>query len=169
MWFPISSLAQNVFQNGWSSMLHKYSIRFDFDIEMPLTHTHTHILKCMCHVSKRAHGIGTGLYQEKQPQRPWPKDHIWTFKSSPQIFGSPMFDAVLNKSALDREMLQWLKSRPFVFQAMWDRWQWDQCICFCNHYSNFISQVSLFIWEVGNHAGFPSFHCTALCNLCIHY
>ncbi|KAE8686536.1 Histone-lysine N-methyltransferase ATXR3 [Hibiscus syriacus] len=57
----------------------------------------------------------------KQPQRPWPKDRIWTFKTSPKIFGSPMLDAVLNNSALDREMMQWLKHRPAKFQAMWDR------------------------------------------------
>lgn len=59
--------------------------------------------------------------QEKQPQRPWPKDRIWSFKSSPRIFGSPMLDAVLDESPLDREMLNWLKNRPATFQAMWDR------------------------------------------------
>ena len=36
-------------------------------------------------------------------------------------FGSPMLDAVLNKSPLDREMVHWLKHRPTVYQAMWDR------------------------------------------------
>ncbi|KAH1098656.1 hypothetical protein J1N35_015577 [Gossypium stocksii] len=60
-------------------------------------------------------------WMEKQPQRPWPKDRIWTFKGSPRIFGSPMLDAVLNNSSLDREMVQWLKHRPAKFQAMWDR------------------------------------------------
>ncbi|KAG6717777.1 hypothetical protein I3842_04G117100 [Carya illinoinensis] len=58
---------------------------------------------------------------EKQPQRPWPKDRIWSFKSSPKVFGSPMLDGVLNNSPLDREMVQWLKHRPVIFQAMWDR------------------------------------------------
>ncbi|XP_077254002.1 histone-lysine N-methyltransferase ATXR3-like [Tasmannia lanceolata] len=58
---------------------------------------------------------------EKQPQRPWPKDRIWLFKSSAQIFGSPMLDAAVNKSPLDKEMAHWLKSRPPVFQAKWDR------------------------------------------------
>ncbi|GFS31876.1 SET domain protein 2 [Actinidia rufa] len=58
---------------------------------------------------------------EKQPQRPWPKDRIWSFKNSPKIFGSPMLDAVLHKSSLDKEMLHWLKNRPAIFQAMWDR------------------------------------------------
>ncbi|KAK1304313.1 putative histone-lysine N-methyltransferase ATXR3 [Acorus calamus] len=57
---------------------------------------------------------------EKQPQRPWPKDRIWAFKSAPKILGSPMMDAVLNNCPLDREMLQWLRSRPSVFQAAWD-------------------------------------------------
>ncbi|PPS10861.1 hypothetical protein GOBAR_AA09790 [Gossypium barbadense] len=60
-------------------------------------------------------------WMEKQAQRPWPKDRIWTFKGSPRIFGSPMLDAVLNNSSLDREMVQWLKHRPAKFQAMWDR------------------------------------------------
>ncbi|CBI28983.3 unnamed protein product, partial [Vitis vinifera] len=58
---------------------------------------------------------------EKQPQRQWPKDRIWSFKSCPKIFGSPMLDAVLHNSPLDREMLHWLKNRPATFQAMWDR------------------------------------------------
>ncbi|KAG0503619.1 hypothetical protein HPP92_003691 [Vanilla planifolia] len=54
---------------------------------------------------------------EKQPQRPWPKDRIWLFKSNPGFFGSPMLDAVLNKFPLDKEMVQWLKSRPNVYQG----------------------------------------------------
>ncbi|XP_009144717.1 histone-lysine N-methyltransferase ATXR3 [Brassica rapa] len=56
----------------------------------------------------------------KQPQKPWAKDKIWMFKSNPGVFGSPMFDAVLNDSSLDRELLQWLRSRRHVFQATWD-------------------------------------------------
>ncbi|XP_020237818.1 histone-lysine N-methyltransferase ATXR3 isoform X2 [Cajanus cajan] len=58
---------------------------------------------------------------EKQPQRSWPKDRIWSFKSFPKFFGSPMLDAVVNNSPLDREMIHWLKHRPAIFQAMWDR------------------------------------------------
>lgn len=58
---------------------------------------------------------------EKQPQRPWPEDRIWSFKSSHKVFGSPMFDAVLTNSPLDKEMMHWLKSRPPIFQAMWDQ------------------------------------------------
>ncbi|XP_061364392.1 histone-lysine N-methyltransferase ATXR3-like [Gastrolobium bilobum] len=58
---------------------------------------------------------------EKQSQRSWPKDRIWSFKSSPKFFGSPMLDAVINNSTLDREMVHWLKHRPAIFQAMWDR------------------------------------------------
>ncbi|KAM1239978.1 hypothetical protein FF1_045502 [Malus domestica] len=58
---------------------------------------------------------------EKQPQRPWPKDRIWSFDNSPKVIGSPMLDAVVHKSHLDREMVHWLKHRPAIFQAMWDR------------------------------------------------
>jgi len=56
-----------------------------------------------------------GWLQEKQAQRPWPKDRIWVFKSDPRFFGSPMMDAVLNNSPLDKEMVHWLKTRPNVF------------------------------------------------------
>ncbi|KAJ8763758.1 hypothetical protein K2173_003540 [Erythroxylum novogranatense] len=48
---------------------------------------------------------------EKFPQRPWPKDQIWSFKSCPKVFGSPMFDSILNSSPIDKEMLYWLKHR----------------------------------------------------------
>ncbi|KAH6780543.1 hypothetical protein C2S52_011780 [Perilla frutescens var. hirtella] len=58
---------------------------------------------------------------EKQPQRPWPKDRIWSFKSSLKFVGSPMLDAALNKGTIDREMVQWLRHRSPVYQAMWDR------------------------------------------------
>ncbi|XP_015082025.1 histone-lysine N-methyltransferase ATXR3 [Solanum pennellii] len=58
---------------------------------------------------------------EKQPQRAWPKDRIWSFKNSPNVFGSPMLDGILNKSPLEREMVHWLKHRPAIFQAKWDR------------------------------------------------
>ncbi|KAG6494485.1 hypothetical protein ZIOFF_049517 [Zingiber officinale] len=54
---------------------------------------------------------------EKEPQRPWPKDRIWLFKSNPKFFGSPMLDAALNKCPLDKEMMHWLKTRPAVFQG----------------------------------------------------
>ncbi|KAG7022888.1 Histone-lysine N-methyltransferase ATXR3, partial [Cucurbita argyrosperma subsp. argyrosperma] len=58
---------------------------------------------------------------EKQPQRPWPKDRIWSFKNSPKVIGSPMLDAVLNNSPLERDLVHWLKHRTPIFQAMWDR------------------------------------------------
>ncbi|XP_047944061.1 histone-lysine N-methyltransferase ATXR3-like [Salvia hispanica] len=58
---------------------------------------------------------------EKQPQRPWPKDRIWSFKSSLKFVGSPMLDAALHKGSIDREMVQWLRHRPTVYQATWDR------------------------------------------------
>ncbi|KAF6173975.1 hypothetical protein GIB67_039926 [Kingdonia uniflora] len=59
---------------------------------------------------------------EKQPQRPWPSEKIWSFKSVSQVIGSPMLDAVLNKkTSLDKELLHWLKNRLPIFQATWDR------------------------------------------------
>ncbi|CAN1232252.1 Histone-lysine N-methyltransferase ATXR3 [Linum perenne] len=58
---------------------------------------------------------------DKYPQKPWPKDQIWSFESRPKALGSPMFDAIVNNTHLDREMLHWLKHRPTVFQAMWDK------------------------------------------------
>ncbi|XP_015882645.3 histone-lysine N-methyltransferase ATXR3 [Ziziphus jujuba] len=58
---------------------------------------------------------------EKQPQRPWPKDRIWSFKGNPKVLGSPMLDSVISNSPLDREMVHWLKHRPAIYQAMWDR------------------------------------------------
>ncbi|GAB4859487.1 hypothetical protein Ancab_010954 [Ancistrocladus abbreviatus] len=58
---------------------------------------------------------------EKQPQRPWPKDRIWSFESSPKVVGSPVLDAILNNSPLEREMVNWLKNRLAIFHAMWDR------------------------------------------------
>ncbi|CAH9076634.1 unnamed protein product [Cuscuta epithymum] len=58
---------------------------------------------------------------EKQPQRAWPKDQIWSFNGNPKIVGSPMLDAVLHKAPLDRDLAIWLKNRPAIFQAPWDR------------------------------------------------
>ncbi|KAK4381017.1 Histone-lysine N-methyltransferase ATXR3 [Sesamum angolense] len=59
-------------------------------------------------------------HHEKQAQRPWPKDRIWSFKSSTKVVGSPMLDAVLHKATIDKEMVHWLKHRPPIYQAMWD-------------------------------------------------
>ncbi|GLT87043.1 hypothetical protein SLE2022_051450 [Rubroshorea leprosula] len=58
---------------------------------------------------------------EKQSQKPWPKDRIWSFKNSLKVFGSPMLDAVLHKSPLDRDMVQWLKHRPSIVETKWFR------------------------------------------------
>ncbi|KAF9679070.1 hypothetical protein SADUNF_Sadunf07G0101800 [Salix dunnii] len=58
---------------------------------------------------------------EKYPQKPWPKDRIWSFKNFPKVFGCPMLDGVLNNAPLDGEMVHWLKHRPTVYQSMWDR------------------------------------------------
>lgn len=68
-----------------------------------------------------AYPLRLNVFQEKQSQRPWPKDRIWSFKTSPKVFGSPTFDAVRNNTPLDKEMVHWLKHRPAIFQAMWDR------------------------------------------------
>ncbi|XP_047319808.1 histone-lysine N-methyltransferase ATXR3-like isoform X2 [Impatiens glandulifera] len=58
---------------------------------------------------------------EKQPQRAWPDDQIWEFnKKMPKVLGSPMFDSVVQNSPLDKEMVNWLKNRPAIFQGMWD-------------------------------------------------
>lgn len=86
--------------------------------------------------------------QEKQPQRPWPKDRIWSFENSPKIFGSPMLDAVLHKSPLDKDVLHWLKHRPPIFQAMWDRWT------YCPHFVKsrlFINPLSWVILQFSVH------------------
>ncbi|KAK9051970.1 hypothetical protein SSX86_028598 [Deinandra increscens subsp. villosa] len=58
---------------------------------------------------------------EKQPQRAWPKDKIWSYKSSPKVYGSPMLDGLLCKAPLDKDLVHWLKHRPPIYQAMWDR------------------------------------------------
>nr|XP_011463008.1 PREDICTED: probable histone-lysine N-methyltransferase ATXR3 [Fragaria vesca subsp. vesca] len=58
---------------------------------------------------------------EKLPQKAWPKDRIWSFNSKPKVLGSPMLDAVVNDSILDKEMVHWLKHRPAIYQAVWDR------------------------------------------------
>ncbi|XP_076917425.1 histone-lysine N-methyltransferase ATXR3-like [Bidens hawaiensis] len=58
---------------------------------------------------------------EKQPQKAWPKDKIWSYKSSPKVFGSPMLDGLLCNASLDKDLVHWLKHRPPIFQAMWDR------------------------------------------------
>ncbi|XP_071726293.1 histone-lysine N-methyltransferase ATXR3-like isoform X2 [Rutidosis leptorrhynchoides] len=58
---------------------------------------------------------------EKQPQKAWPKDKIWSFKSCPKVFGSPMLDTFLDKAPLDKDLVHWLKHRPPIYQAMGDR------------------------------------------------
>ncbi|XP_074379829.1 histone-lysine N-methyltransferase ATXR3-like [Apium graveolens] len=58
---------------------------------------------------------------EKHMQRPWPKEQIWSFENSIKIVGSPMLDAVLHNAPLDKDMVHWLKHRPSIFHAKWDR------------------------------------------------
>lgn len=57
---------------------------------------------------------------ERQPQKQWPKGEFWEFKNNRGLFGSPMFDAVINGSPLDKELVQWLRNRPVVFDGPWD-------------------------------------------------
>jgi len=57
---------------------------------------------------------------ERQPQKQWPKGEFWEFKSNRGLFGSPMFDAVMNNSPLDKELVHWLRNRPVVFDGPWD-------------------------------------------------
>lgn len=57
---------------------------------------------------------------EKQPQKPWPIDRIWSFKNSLNVFGSPMLDAVLHNTVINRDMVHWLKHRPVTYKAEWD-------------------------------------------------
>ncbi|KAL0306944.1 UNVERIFIED_CONTAM: Histone-lysine N-methyltransferase ATXR3 [Sesamum radiatum] len=52
-------------------------------------------------------------------QRPWPKDRIWSFKSSMKVVGSPMLDAVLHKATSTKNGTL-VKHRPPIYQAMWD-------------------------------------------------
>lgn len=59
--------------------------------------------------------------QEKQSQRPWPKEEIWSFEKPIKVVGSPMLDAVLHNAPLDKELVHWLKHRLPIFHAKWDR------------------------------------------------
>ncbi|XP_057838042.2 histone-lysine N-methyltransferase ATXR3 [Cryptomeria japonica] len=54
---------------------------------------------------------------EREPQKPWPRGEFWEFKINRGLFGSPMFDAVMNNSSLDKEMVQWLKNRSSPFEG----------------------------------------------------
>ncbi|KAK1388983.1 Histone-lysine N-methyltransferase ATXR3 [Heracleum sosnowskyi] len=58
---------------------------------------------------------------EKQSQRPWPKEEIWSFEKPIKVVGSPMLDAVLHNAPLDKELVHWLKHRLPIFHAKWDR------------------------------------------------
>lgn len=72
-------------------------------------------------ISMVAYLLVSSYLQEKYPHKPWPKDQIWSFKSCPKVIGSPMLDAVLSNCPLDRELVHWLKHRPTIYQAVWDR------------------------------------------------
>jgi hypothetical protein len=61
--------------------------------------------------------------QENQPQKKWtPKytPELWNFRSDRCLYGSPMMDAVVSKSKLNKECMEWLKSRDTVFHGPWD-------------------------------------------------
>ncbi|CAM8985479.1 unnamed protein product [Rhodiola kirilowii] len=57
---------------------------------------------------------------EKQTQRAWPEDRVWAVETTPNIVGSPMLDAILENSPVNKEMMHWLKNRATVYQAMSD-------------------------------------------------
>ncbi|XP_074355516.1 histone-lysine N-methyltransferase ATXR3-like isoform X1 [Apium graveolens] len=58
---------------------------------------------------------------EKQSQRPWPKEEIWSFEKPIKVVGSPMLDAILHNAPLEKELVHWLKHRLPIFHAKWDR------------------------------------------------
>lgn len=62
--------------------------------------------------------------QENQPQKKWTRKftpELWNFKSERGLYGSPMLDAVVSKTAkLDKECINWLKNRDTVFRGPWD-------------------------------------------------
>ncbi|XP_051124963.1 histone-lysine N-methyltransferase ATXR3-like isoform X2 [Andrographis paniculata] len=64
-------------------------------------------VKCMLSMMKR------------RPQMPWPEDRIWSFKSSLDIVGSPMLDAVLDKARVNKPMRRWLRRRSKVSRGRW--------------------------------------------------
>ncbi|CAK9199570.1 unnamed protein product [Sphagnum troendelagicum] len=62
-------------------------------------------------------------HMENQPQKKWtPKytPELWNFRSDRCLYGSPMMDAVVSKSKLNKECMEWLKSRDTVFHGPWD-------------------------------------------------
>jgi hypothetical protein len=62
-------------------------------------------------------------HMETQPQKKWtPKytPELWNFRSDRCLYGSPMMDAVVSKSKLNKECMEWLKSRDTVFHGPWD-------------------------------------------------
>ncbi|CAM6037532.1 unnamed protein product [Sphagnum compactum] len=62
-------------------------------------------------------------HMENRPQKKWtPKytPELWNFRSDRCLYGSPMMDAVVSKSKLNKECMEWLKSRDTVFHGPWD-------------------------------------------------
>ncbi|CAM6011530.1 unnamed protein product [Sphagnum balticum] len=62
-------------------------------------------------------------HMENRPQKKWtPKytPELWNFRSDRCLYGSPMMDAVVSKSKLNKECMEWLKTRDTVFHGPWD-------------------------------------------------
>uniref|UniRef100_A0A7N0TFX8 SET domain-containing protein n=1 Tax=Kalanchoe fedtschenkoi TaxID=63787 RepID=A0A7N0TFX8_KALFE len=57
---------------------------------------------------------------EKQAQRVWPEDRVWACESTPNVVGSPMLDAILENSPVNKEMMHWLKNRATIYEEVSD-------------------------------------------------
>ncbi|XP_024381473.1 histone-lysine N-methyltransferase ATXR3 isoform X3 [Physcomitrium patens] len=63
------------------------------------------------------------MHMETYPQKKWTRKltpELWNFKSDRGLFGSPMLDAAVAKTKLNKECMQWLKTRDTVFHGPWD-------------------------------------------------
>ncbi|KAG0624404.1 hypothetical protein M758_3G245200 [Ceratodon purpureus] len=63
------------------------------------------------------------MHMETHPQKKWTRKftpELWNFKSDRGLFGSPMLDAAVSKTKLNKECIQWLKTRETVFHGPWD-------------------------------------------------
>uniref|UniRef100_A0A7I4A821 CCHC-type domain-containing protein n=1 Tax=Physcomitrium patens TaxID=3218 RepID=A0A7I4A821_PHYPA len=63
------------------------------------------------------------LHMETHPQKKWTRKftpELWNFKSDRGLFGSPMLDAAVAKTKLNKECIHWLKTRETVFHGPWD-------------------------------------------------
>lgn len=52
---------------------------------------------------------------EEQPQKQWSRQEFWEFKNNRGVLGSPMMDAIRQGTCVNKEMMDWLKSRSVTF------------------------------------------------------